>query len=353
MAQLFVGEEGLAESSGLDANIFIQSRSSPLSMANLNVAVLGELGYSESLGKKGTSTDITFYNLKKGDATVTFIEPSKYPERLAPLFYAVSTARRAILVIGDITPIFGEIVVMLHSIGLESGFIVLKNFMPRERVIPLIKGTVVEKYEFVEDNPNDLRARLLGETERLGSEAPSPAQTQGTVLIDHSFNVKGVGTVALGCVSSGSIHVHENLSVLPGGKSAFIRSIQKHDDDFDWAIEGDRVGLAIKDVAVEDLERGTVLTSGGSIRSSLTVNADAELVKYWTNPLKTSMVLHLGHWMQFLPARVESIEDAGDWRRASLSLKLEKPLAYLPGDRAVLAYLEGGKLRVAGAAKLN
>jgi selenocysteine-specific translation elongation factor len=44
-------------------------------MANLNVAVLGQLGYSESLGKKGTSTDITFYNLKKGDATVTFIEP--------------------------------------------------------------------------------------------------------------------------------------------------------------------------------------------------------------------------------------------------------------------------------------
>jgi selenocysteine-specific translation elongation factor len=322
-------------------------------MANLNVAVLGQPGYSESLGKKGTSTDITFYNLKKGDATVTFIEPSKYPERLAPLFYAVSTARKAVLVVGDITSAFGEIVVMLHSIGLESGFIVLKNFMQRERVIPLIKGTTVEKFEFVDDNQNEVRERLLGEAERLGSEAPPPTQFHGTVLIDHSFNVKGVGTVALGCVSSGSIRVHESLSVLPGEKSAFIRSIQKHDDDSDWATQGDRVGLAIKDVAVEDLERGTVLTSGSPIKSALTVNADAELSKYWANPLKIGMVLHLGHWMQFLPARVESIRDAGDWRRVSLSLKLEKPLAYIPGDRTVLAYLEGGKLRVAGAAKLN
>jgi len=322
-------------------------------MANLNVVVLGELGYSENLGKKGTSTDITFYNLKKGDVTVTFIEPSKYPERLAPLFYAVSTARKAILVVRDITPAFGEIVVMLHSAGLESGFIVLKNFLPKERMIPLIKGTAVEKYEFIEDDKNDLRERLLGEAERLGSEAPSQAQSQGTVLIDHYFNVKGVGTVALGCVSSGTIHVHESLSVLPGEKSAFIRSIQKHDDDFDWATQGDRVGLAIKDVAVEDLERGTVLTSESSIKSALIVNGDAELVKYWASPLKIGMVLHLGHWMQFLPARVESIQDAGDWRRVSLSLKLEKPLAYLPGDHAVLAYLEGGKLRVAGAVKLN
>jgi selenocysteine-specific translation elongation factor len=322
-------------------------------MANLNVVVLGELGYSENLGKKGTSTDITFYNLKKGDVTVTFIEPSKYPERLAPLFYAVSTARKAILVVCDITPAFGEIVVMLHSVGLESGFIVLKNFLPKERVIPLIKGTAVEKYEFIEDDKNDLRERLLGEAGRLRSEAPPQAQSQGTVLIDHSFNVKGVGTVALGCVSSGTIHVHESLSVLPGEKSAFIRSIQKHDDDFDWATRGDRVGLAIKDVAVEDLERGTVLTSDSSIRSAVTVNGDAELVKYWANPLKIGMVLHLGHWMQFLPARVESIQDASDWRRVSLSLKLERPLAYLPGDRAMLAYLEGGKLRVAGAVKLN
>jgi hypothetical protein len=44
-------------------------------MGNITVAVLGTLGYAGNLAKKGTSTDITLYDVKKGEATVTFIEP--------------------------------------------------------------------------------------------------------------------------------------------------------------------------------------------------------------------------------------------------------------------------------------
>ena len=68
-------------------------------MGNLTVAVLGKLGYSSTLGKKGTSTDITLYNLKKGEDTVTFVEPTRYPDRLSPLFYTCSLAKKAIVVI--------------------------------------------------------------------------------------------------------------------------------------------------------------------------------------------------------------------------------------------------------------
>ncbi|HPW74067.1 MAG TPA: hypothetical protein PKZ03_09220, partial [Methanothrix sp.] len=60
------------------------------SMSNLNVAILGAADYGKELGKKGTVSDLTFYNLKKGESTVTLIEPSRYPERIAPLFYAIS-----------------------------------------------------------------------------------------------------------------------------------------------------------------------------------------------------------------------------------------------------------------------
>jgi len=58
-------------------------------MANLNVAVIGSPGYSRELGKKGTESDVTIYNMKKGDDTLTIIEPSRYPEKLAPLSYSV------------------------------------------------------------------------------------------------------------------------------------------------------------------------------------------------------------------------------------------------------------------------
>ena len=49
-------------------------------MGNITVAILGALDYGSNLGKKGTSTDITFYNLKKGEDTVTLIEPTRYPK---------------------------------------------------------------------------------------------------------------------------------------------------------------------------------------------------------------------------------------------------------------------------------
>lgn len=56
-------------------------------MPNLNVAVIGPEGYAKDLGKKGTVSDITFYNLKKDDITVTIIEPTRYPEKLSSLFF--------------------------------------------------------------------------------------------------------------------------------------------------------------------------------------------------------------------------------------------------------------------------
>ena len=108
----------------------------------------------------------------------------------------------------------------------------------------------------------------------------------------------------------------------------------------------------MKNIEVEALERGTVLTTDASVKSAKWVKAQASLVRYCQAPMKSEMVVHLGHWMQFIPARVEAIVDEGDWRKPLLTLSLEKELVYRPGDRAVVSHLEGGKLRVAGTIEL-
>lgn len=321
-------------------------------MGNINVAVIGPAGYGGGLGKKGTSTEITFYNLKRGEDTVTLIEPSKYPERLAPLFYAVSMARMAILVVEEISPAFGECVLMLHCAGVRSGFIVLRNFIPKEKVMPLIRGTAVEGYEFVGDEQGALRERLLGEAAKSRG-SPTEEVKAGAAVVDHAFSVKGVGTVALGTVARGAVRRHDALKVVPGGKVAEVRSIQKHDDDFEWSVEGDRVGLALKNVEVDDLDRGAVLTNDAAVKTAKRLEVGAELLRYWPAPIKQGMAIHLGHWMQFVPARVEAVSDAGDWRKPNLALALEKELAYVAGGTAVLMYLSGQKLRVVGTVRLQ
>ena len=320
-----------------------------MTMANLNVAVLGAPDYSKDLGKKGTASDLTFYNLKKADTTVTFIEPTRFPERLAPLYYAVSMAQKALLIVDQINPAFGEIVIMLDCIGLKEGIVILKNYISREQIAPLIKGTVVDGYEFIEEDKNLLRERLLEDAARIVS--PQDAAT-GTLPVDHFFNVRGIGTVVLGSLAEGSLKKHDVLMVLPGEKTAQVRSIQKHDQDFDTAGVGERTGIALKGIEVEDLDRGTILTNDKTIKQVSALQAKAKLVKYWPAPLKEGMVLHIGHWMQQVPARVEAATSEDDWHEMDLKLKLDKMLVYRPGTRAVLTYPEGGKLRVVGTIQL-
>jgi hypothetical protein len=54
--------------------------------------------------------------------------------------------------------------------------------------------------------------------------------------------------------------------------------------------------------------------------------------------------------MQFLPCRVTAV--SGEPRSPQVMLSLERPLIYSPGSRAVLHYLEGGKLRIVGTMDL-
>jgi selenocysteine-specific translation elongation factor len=323
-------------------------------MGNITVALVGVQGYGAVLGKKGTSTDITFYNLKKGEDTVTLIEPSRYPERLAPLFYAVSLSKAAIVVVDQLDATLGECLVMLQCADIKTGYIILRNYIPKEKIQPLIKGTSLENYEFLPDDPNQLREKLLAEAAKQKIfETPTATQATGIVPVDHSFNVKGVGVVVLGMVSRGSVQKHGTLRVLPGTKSAQVRSIQKHDDEFDIASGGDRVGLALKNVEVEDLDRGVVLTNDPAVKTTQKLETQAALVRYWQMPITQGMVMHVGHWTQFVTAKVDAVVEGSDHKKPALTLTLDKPLVYCPNDKAVLMYLEGTKLRVTGTLQLT
>lgn len=218
---------------------------------------------------------------------------------------------------------------------------------------PLIKDTLLENYQFVDDDPIALREKLLEDAASLNEKPPSDKKTySGMIPIDHFFNVRGIGTVVLGSMAQGTIKKHDNLKVLPGDKTAQVRSIQKHDDDFDWAVQGDRAGLALKNIETDELDRGFVLTNDESIKTESDITAQAELIRYWPTPIKEGMILHVGHWMQLIAARVISVKDEGDWHQPTLDLKLEKELVFMPGDEAVVNYLDGGKLRVAGTIQL-
>ena len=171
--------------------------------------------------------------------------------------------------------------------------------------------------------------------------------------MDSHFNVKGVGTVVLGSVIDGYFRKHDKMTVFPIKREIILKSIQKHDLDADDGVKGDHVGLALRGIESDELDRGYVVTTDPSVKMSRKVEGKVSLVKYWPSPLKEGMVLHIGHWMQMVPCRVTAVDDGDDFRSATVTFDLESDMIHKPGDRAIVMYLEGGKLRVAGSVVLN
>lgn len=320
-------------------------------MGNLNVAVLGVKDLADKIGKKGTVTDMTFFEIKRGNDSVTLIEPSKYPDKLSSLFYSLGMSEFAILVADKIDSFLGESIVMTDTFGIDKGWIILRNFIQPEQLAPLIAGTSLENYSYIEEDHVKMREDLLDIAQKEGRKAAEGSC--GSCPVDSHFNVKGVGTVILGSVIDGHFKKHDKMQIFPLKKEVILKSIQKHDIDADDCVKGDHVGLALRGIDSEDLDRGYVITTDPSIKMSRNVQGRASLVKYWPSPVKEGMVLHIGHWMQMIPCRITSVSDGGDFRSPDITMELDSDLIHKPGDTAVMMYLEGGKLRVVGSIDLT
>jgi selenocysteine-specific translation elongation factor len=316
-------------------------------MGNLNVAVVGAKDFAGQIGKKGTVTDMTFFELKKGSDSVTLIEPSKYPEKLSSLFYSVGMSEFVIMVVDKIDAQLGETIVMVDEFGIKDGWIILRNYIQPEQLAPLLSGTCMEGYKYIEEDAVKIREDLIAMACAEGRQAGEGSC--GSCPIDSHFNVKGVGTVVLGSVIDGHFKKHDKMMIYPLKKEVVLKSIQKHDIDADDGVKGDHVGLALRGVDSEELDRGFVATTDPSVKMTRSLTGKVSLVKYWASPLKEGMVVHLGHWMQMVPSRITAVDNGSDFRSATVTFDIESDIIHKPGDKCVIMYLEGGKLRVAGS----
>jgi selenocysteine-specific translation elongation factor len=236
---------------------------------------------------------------------------------------------------------------MVDSLGIDKGFVVLQNYLQPEQLSPLLAGTSLEHYELREDDPIKLREELIGMAKAQAKTAGDG--TCGSCPVDSHFNVKGVGTVVLGSVIDGYFKVHDKMTVFPTKKEVTLKSIQKHDIDAADGIKGDHVGLALRGIESEELDRGFVVTTDPSVKMTRSVSGKVSLVKFWSSPLKEGMVVHIGHWMQMVPCRITSVDNGDDFRSAQVTFEMDDDMIHKPGDKAIIMYLEGGKLRVAGS----
>lgn len=307
------------------------------------IGIFGDKELGKELGKKGTESDITLYNIKKDDKILSFVEPTRYPEKIQPLSYILNMIDCCILKISEIDKNLAEVIVALDSFEIKNGCIIFDNYITLEQVKPYISGTALENYEIIENDMIKLREKVYGiETE--------PKDGAVKIPIDQHFNVRGIGTVILGTVKRGTVKKHDELMVYPTDKKVLVRSIQIHDKDYDEGETGARVGLALKNIDADELDRGFVLAKEGTLNAGDELKLKLRLSKYWKEPLAPEQVHHIGIGMQFFPARIVDVEggELKGGEEGEVVFKTDRKVVFEEGDKAIVLKPEGEGLRVAG-----
>ncbi len=312
-------------------------------MKGMTVAIIGDAKMGSDLGKKGTATDVTFYNLKRGDVGITYVEPTRYPEKVQSLAFALGMADAVVITVEKKDKLLGETIVATDAFGITRGYFILQNYIQPDEIKPFIAGTALQDYQFIERDPNKINDMFVG------YDLP---YVDGPVKIpiDHFFNVKGVGTVVLGCVRRGTVKQHDELEVFPTGRKTVVRSIQVHDRDVTEAGYGNRVGLALKNIESTDFDRGFIMGPSNSIKVAKELEFKLNVSKFWKGTVQKDMVAHAAVGLQIKPVHFEAIKGGtiAPGNADEVKLAFDSPIAYDAGDRLVMLDLDSKGSRVLG-----
>ena len=116
-------------------------------MESVNFSMLGDPSIAESLGKKGTSTDLTLYDKKESGIIRTWVAPNGFPEKIQPLMQAINLAEYAVVNITTLDKFAGEIVLALDILQKHHGILLHSYDVDEGRLESMIAGTVLEKYK--------------------------------------------------------------------------------------------------------------------------------------------------------------------------------------------------------------
>ncbi len=303
---------------------------------SVNFVVLGKQDIASDFGKKGTVTDLSLYDRKESDIIKTWVTPSGFPDKIQPLFQAINLAEYVIFHVDKLDKFTGEQIIALDSLKKEKGILSHTFDVDESKLAAMIKGTVVENYIKTEQ---DKIKEEIDKLEPLSSDGPSE------MVIDHCFDVKGVGTVILGKVTNGKIKQYDNLKLYPAGIDVLIKSIQMHDDPVEESVCPARVGLAVKGAKPEEVGRGDIISEEGVADVKTEIELDFQKSPFYKSEIaeKQGCLVNIG--LQIKAAKFSSI--------SPLKLTFEKPIVCKKGQIAVILKPESPTIRILGHGKIQ
>jgi elongation factor Tu len=173
--------------------------------------------------------------------------------------------------------------------------------------------------------------------------------------VEDVFSITGRGTVATGRIDRGKVKVGEEIEIvgLRDNQKAVVTGVEMFKKSLDEGIAGDNIGLLLRGIEKEAIERGQVISKPGTIKPHS--KGKAEIVVLSKDEGGRHTPFFNGYRPQFyfrttdvtgilnLPQGVEMIMP-GD--NCSVNIELGKPIAMEKGQQ--FAIREGGRTIGAG-----
>ncbi|QQR55501.1 elongation factor Tu [Candidatus Peregrinibacteria bacterium] len=215
---------------------------------------------------------------------------------------------------------------------------------------PFIKGSALKALE----NPSGPDSAPVVELlKTLDEYIPQPERELDKPLlmsVEDVFSIKGRGTVATGRIEQGVVKINEEVEIvgLKETKKVVCTGVEMFRKQLDQGQAGDNVGLLLRGVEREDIERGQVICKPGSIKPHTKFEGEIYVLNKEEGGRHTPFFK--GYKPQFyfrttdvtgaieLPAGVEMVMP-GD--NISVTVELGAPVALEHGTR--FAIREGGR----------
>jgi elongation factor Tu len=225
--------------------------------------------------------------------------------------------------------------------------------------IPITAGSAVKAVEQMTANPKTQRGenewvdKIWALMDSVDSYIPDPErQIDKPMLmaVEDVFTITGRGTVATGRIERGKVKVGEEVEIVGLGdtKKTVVTGVEMFRKVLEEGLAGDNVGLLMRGVSKDDIERGQVIAKPKSINPHNHFQSQVYVLKKEEGGRHTPFFT--GYRPQFyvrttdvtgeanLPAGVEMVMP-GD--NIEMVVKLQKPVAIEEGMR--FAIREGGR----------
>ncbi len=222
--------------------------------------------------------------------------------------------------------------------------------------IPIIKGSALKAVENIDDD--EATKPILELLEALDSYIPQPKrelEKPFLMPVEDVFSIKGRGTVATGRVEQGVVNVNDEIEIIgiKDTQKIIVTGVEMFKKTLDRGEAGDNVGILLRGIEREDIERGQVLAKPGSITPHTKFEAEVYILTKEEGGRHTPFFK--GYKPQFyirttdvtgsveLPADVEMVMP-GD----NIQMKVELGSAIALDEGTRFAIREGGRTVGAG-----